>query len=212
MLKKTGLIVVAVLAAASLATASSRLSFGVKAGLNAANMVSPDSDLVWSARWLPAFGAFVAYSLGDSWALQAELLYAPKGAQATETDGTTTITSTVSAKYIDIPVLVKYLIPTGAAGGLRPCLFAGPYLGFKTAGTLTTETAAGGETETSEDTLTGLKGTDIGFVLGAGVGLPLAKAELSFDLRLTSSLGTISTIGDTTRNKVWTFLVGIAFN
>ena len=151
--------------------------------------------------------------MSDSFFIQPELLYSPKGAQLTETDGTTTTTTTMFAPYIDIPVLLKYLIPTGTAGGLRPYLFAGPYLGFKAgSGTMTIETADGGETSTTEYTLTDLKGTDLGFVLGAGVELPLDGMKISLDVRWTTSFSTISTTSDTIKNKVWTFLVGVAFN
>jgi hypothetical protein len=212
-MKKIGLIVLAVLGTASLAAAADRISFGLKAGLNSAVMVTADADTAWSARWLPVGGAFVCFSLSDALALQAELLYSPKGALNTQTDETTIITTTVFAPYIDIPVLLKYLIPTGSAGGLKPCLFAGPYLGFKAgAGTLTIETVGGGETSTTEDALADLKGTDFGFVLGAGVELPLDRMRISLDVRWTTSLSTISTAGDTTKNRVWSFLVGVAFN
>jgi hypothetical protein len=212
-MKKAALILLAVLAAASVSAAAGRITFGLKAGVNSANMVTADADVAWSARWLPVGGAFVCFSLGDSLFIQPELLYSPKGAQLTETDGTTTFAETVFAPYIDVPILVKFLIPTGSDGGLKPCLFAGPYLGFKVgSGTMTTEATTGGQTDTSEDSLTSLKSTDFGIVLGAGVELPVATMKISFDIRWATSLSTISTEGDVTKNKVWTFLVGVAFN
>jgi hypothetical protein len=212
-MKKIGLIVLAVLGVALHATAADRISFGLKAGLNSATMVTADADTAWSARWLPVGGAFACFSLSDSLAIQLELLYSPKGALNTQTDGTTTTTATMFAPYIDIPVLLKYLIPTGSTSGLKPCLFAGPYLAFKAgAGTMTIETVDGGETSTTEDALTDLKGTDFGFVLGAGVELPLDSMRISLDVRWTTSLSTISTTPDTVKNKVWTFLIGVAFN
>jgi hypothetical protein len=211
-MKKIAIIALAVLCAASFSTAAGRISFGIKAGMNRANMVTTDADFEWSARWMPAGGAFLRFSLSDYFCIQPEVLYSPKGAQYEMTDGTTTITAKVSAPYIDVPILLMLLLPTGTSDGVRPFVFAGPYIGFKAgAGKMKTDITYGGQTDTSEDTLTSLKSTDFGFVLGAGVEFPLDSMKISLDVRWATSLATISKEVDDTRNKVWTFLLGISF-
>jgi hypothetical protein len=211
--KKIAWVFAAVLAAASISAAEVKFSYGLKAGIMSANMVTSGADVEWSAVWRPAGGVFVNIPLGEWFSIQPELIYGSKGAKYSLTDGTTIFTATVAAPYIDLPVLLKMTLPTGSKDGVRPCLFAGPSLGFKIGdGKMKTDITYGGQSQTTEDPLTGLKGTDFGLVLGAGLEVPLGATRLTFDLRWATSLSTISNETDDTRNKVWTFLLGIAFN
>lgn len=212
-MKKLPLTLLAVLCAASLSPAAGRLTFGVKAGMIGANMLTADTEVQWSAKWGITGGAFVCFSLSDMFAIQPEVLYSPKGAQYSLTDGTTTLTATVVAPYIDVPLLLKFFLPTGSSEGVRPVVFAGPYIAFKAgAGKIKTDIVYSGQHDASEDTLTNLKSTDFGFVLGAGAEFPLDTMKITLDVRWGTSLSTISTEGDDTKNKVWTFLLGISFN
>ena len=212
-MKKLTLTVLAVLCAASLVPAAGKLTFGVKAGMISANMLTADNEVQWTAKWGIMGGAFACFALSDMFAVQTEVLYSPKGARYTLTDGTTTLTATVVAPYIDIPLLLKFFLPTGSSEGVRPVVFAGPYIAFKAgAGKFKTDIAYSGQHDVSEDTLTNLKGTDFGFVLGVGAEFPLNTMKITIDVRWGKSLSTISTEGDNTKNKVWTFLLGFSFN
>jgi hypothetical protein len=207
------MILLAVLCAASLSPAAGKIAFGVKAGVINANMLTTDTDVEWTSKWGITGGAFVCFALSDMFAVQTEILYSPKGAQYTLSDGTTTLNATVTAPYIDIPLLFKVYLPTGSSEGVRPTAFAGPYIGFKAgAGKFTTDVVYSGQHDTSEETLTNLKSTDFGFVLGGGVEFPLETMKIMIDVRWGTSLSTISTEGDNTKNKVWTFLLGLSFN
>ena len=211
--KKIACLLAAVLAVASMSAAAGRFAFGLKAGIISANMVTADTDLEWSAVWRPTGGAFVTIPLSEWFYIQPEVIYASKGATYSLTDGTTIFTATVAAPYVDIPILLKMYLPTGSSDGFRPNLFAGPYLGFKAGpGKMKMDITYGGQSDSSEEALTSLKKTDFGVVLGAGVDMPMGRTMLTFDIRWTSSLSTISTEGDDTKNKGWTFLLGIAFN
>ena len=212
-MKKFTIILLAVLCAASLSPAAGKITFGFKAGMIGANMATADTEVEWSSKWSITGGAFVCFALSDMFAVQTEVLYSLKGAQYSLSDGTTTLTASVTAPYIDVPLLLKVFLPTGSAGGVRPVLFAGPYIGFKAgAGKFKTDIVYGGQHDTAEETLTNLKSTDFGFVLGAGAEFPLDTMKILLDVRWGTSLSTISTEGDDTKNKVWTFLLGISFN
>jgi hypothetical protein len=212
-MKKFAMILLAVLCAASLSPAAGKLAFGVKAGMTGANMTTVGDDVPWSAKWGITGGAFVCFSLSDIFAVQAEILYSPKGAKYSLSDGTTTLNATVTAPYIDVPLLLKVFLPTGLSEGVRPVVFAGPYIGFKAGtGRFTTDIIYSGQHDPHEYPLTNLKGTDFGFVLGAGIEIPLATLKIVLDARWGTSLSTISTEGDDTKNKAWTFLLGISFN
>jgi hypothetical protein len=212
-LKKIASVFAAVLAVASMSAAAGRFSFGLKAGIMSAKMVTADTDLVWSAVWRPVGGFFVTIPLGEWFYIQPELIYASKGATYSLTDGTTIFTATVAAPYVDIPILLKMYLPTGSGDGLRPNVYAGPYLGFKAGtGKMKMDVTYGGQSTTSEEALTSLKKTDFGIILGAGVDFPMGSTLLTIDVRWGTSLSTISTEGDDTRNKAWTFLLGFAFN
>jgi hypothetical protein len=212
-MKKFTIILIAVLWAASLSPAAGKITFGVKAGMMSANMFTTNTDVEWSSKWGITGGAFVCFALSDMFTIQPEVLYSPKGAQYSLSDGTTTLNASVIAPYIDVPLLLKVYLPTGSSEGVRPTVFAGPYIGFKAgAGKFKTDIVYSGQHDTSEDTLTNLKSTDFGFVLGAGAEFPLDTMKIMIDFRWGTSLSTISTEGDNTKNKVWTFLLGLSFN
>ena len=212
-MKKLTLTLLAVLCATSLSPAAGKITFGVKAGMLSANMLTASTDVAWSAKWGITGGAFVSFALSDMFAVQTEVLYSPKGAQYSLTDGTTTITATVFAPYIDVPILLKVFLPTGSSEGVRPVVFAGPYIGFKVGkGKLKEDVDYSGQHNTSEETLPNLKSIDFGVVLGAGAEFPLDTMKILLDIRWGTSLQTISSTGDDTKNKVWTFLLGLSFN
>jgi len=211
-MKKLPLTLLAVLCAASLSPAAGRLTFGVKAGMIGANMLTADTEVQWSAKWGITGGAFVCFSLSDMFAIQPEVLYSPKGAQYSLTDGTSTFSLIAVASYIDVPFLLKFFLPTGSSEGVKPTVFAGPYVGFKVGkGKIKYDSVYSSQHQTSEDSWDAVKNLDFGVVLGAGAEFPLETMKITLDVRWGTSLSTISKTEDT-KHKVWTFLLGISFN
>ena len=212
-MKKIAIIILAVLWAASLSPAGGKITFGVKAGSISANMPAADTAVEWSAKWGITGGAFACFVLDDVFSIQPEILYSPKGARHSDSNGASTTTLSVSAPYIDVPVLLKAFLPLGSTEGLRPTVFAGPYFGFKAGkGKYQEDVGGGGQHSTSEVPLTNLKGVDFGVVLGAGAEFPVGGMRFTFDIRWGTSLPTISSAGDNLKNKAWSFLLGLSFS
>jgi Outer membrane protein beta-barrel domain len=137
------LVLVMLLGCGGTAFGQQSASFGVKAGVNFANLnfegVAPANS---------------------QFALQAEALFSQKGAKSEE-EG---FSSRISLNYIDIPVLARFSTP--ASSGASFHVFAGPSFGFKTSAEATSEFDGEEETEDLDDQV---KGFDLGLVLGAGV-------------------------------------------
>ena len=190
---------------------------GIKLGLNLANFGGSDADFMdgKKMRMGLAFGGFITYSFSDMWAFQPELLYTMKGAKY-ESSGTIagiawSDKSTIKVDYLEIPVLLKLMIPSQSA--FKPSIFAGPALGIKMSAKIHDVLTVGGdETKTDED-ITDAKSTDFGLVFGAGFGYEVGKGAITFDARYDLGLSTIdnsSSAGDI-KNNVISFFVGYSF-
>lgn len=111
--------------------AEADMRYGVKAGLNIAN-VSGDNDDDNEVQFDFALGGFLEFQVNPNVSIQPELLYTRKGSYYEESltyveDGYSIreeIESTLNLDYIQIPVLVKYK----PANNFN--LFAGPALGL----------------------------------------------------------------------------------
>ena len=105
--------------------------FGVKAGVNFANVWGEDTDPVngypyygWDekkSRIGFVGGVYSTIVLAKIFAIQPELLFTMQGA-VYELGDTKAI---LKLNYIQLPVLLKFYIPM--AGNVKPNLFAGPY-------------------------------------------------------------------------------------
>ncbi|HIB36970.1 porin family protein [Mesonia sp.] len=84
-------------------------SFGVKAGVNLANL-NTDGDIDGKTSFY--LGAVAEFGLSESFALQPELVYSMQGADE------------LDLSYINIPVLAKYYLVEGLA------VEVGPQFGF----------------------------------------------------------------------------------
>src|SRR4030095_9265914 len=81
-----------------------KTQFGVKAGLNVANLdVSNGSD--FDSRTSFYVGGLAHIHLTKYWALQPELYYSGQGGK--NSDGT------LKADYLNVPVLLQYMVGTG---------------------------------------------------------------------------------------------------
>jgi hypothetical protein len=156
------LVLVMLLACGGTAFGQQSASFGVKAGVNFANLnfEGDEDDAELDSRTRFVGGLFVVVPANSQFALQAEALFSQKGAKAEE-EG---FSSRISLNYIDIPVLARFSTP--ASSGASFHVFAGPSFSFKTSAEATSEFEGEEETEDLDEQV---KGFDLGLVLGAGV-------------------------------------------
>ena len=167
--------------------AQAQLKFGVRAGLNLADMAIEGMNGM-TEKMITSFhlGPVAEYSLSEKLSLESGLLLSGKGKKVEYNESDQGITlgvkATISPIYLEIPVnaLYKFNIKDG-----KVLLFAGPYFAFGVAGKTKTEfTASGlpsgmtlsslGLTDETKNIKFGtksdsdMKGTDFGLNFGAG--------------------------------------------
>jgi len=175
--------IVLLFALTSMASAQGLTGYGLKGGLNLAN-ISED----WSEDWDGVdkkmklgfcVGGFVTYSINEMFAIQPEVLYTQKGAKWEAEDWN----DTEKLTYLEIPVLAKVTIPT--QGNISPNLFVGPSLGILLSAKYLEEwDGESEETDIKDD----MKSTDFGLVFGAGVDIGMPHSAITVDGRYTLGL------------------------
>jgi hypothetical protein len=196
-MKKVLLIVAVMLL--SISTGSfAQVKFGVKAGLNIANLGGDDADDL-DSRLVPLFGAFANFGLSEKLTFQPELLYSMKGAKNSVSFMGVDIETTMKLNYIDVPLMFKYNVVSGLN------FQAGPQLGVL----LSAETEVeGGEDSGTTDIKDNMKGMDFGLNVGAGYDF----GSLGVDLRYNIGLSNISDVDDTDlKNKGFQIAFSYAF-
>ena len=161
------------------------MQIGSRAGLNIANVVGDDANFFnqdFDSKTGFTSGIFFMYQFSNLFAIQPEAYYTMKGA----TLNINGFDFTFSVDYIEVPVLLKLIIPVEGSN-IRPSIFAGPSLGFNT--TAKRKVEADGESQ--EEDIEDVKSTDFGLVFGGGVGIMIGKNELGFDIRYILGLSTV---------------------
>ena len=190
----------ALVGAASAASAQG-MEIGVKGGLSVAEFSGGDNDFdeaEGSRKGLVA-GAFLAFPLGGPLSLQPEALFAQKGSAYDFSD----LDTTIKLDYVEVPLLLKARFGVG----IRPYVFAGPYVGFRLSAKADSD--AGDDGPDGLDLEDETKGTDYGYVAGAGLEIGVVLVEA----RYARGLGGIASdeIEDDIDNAVWSVLVGLRF-
>ena len=162
-----------------------QMQIGPKAGLNISNISgndagSPDSKTGFCG------GLFFMYQFSNMFAVQPEAYYTMKGAKEKESIEGYTATATVSLDYIEVPILLKLVIPIQGSA-VHPAIFAGPAVGFNTTHKVKVEI----EGQSAEDDIPDIKSTEFALVFGGGVGFPVGSNELGFDVRYILGLTTV---------------------
>ncbi len=184
------------------ASASAQMQVGVKGGYVRPTFGGKDAT---GSESMSTFGggAFLSAQLSPMFALQPELLYAPRGSQNTET-GTTI---KLKLNYIQVPVLFKVLIPMENAP-VKPALFAGPYVAFRSG----CKAEAAGLSVDCGTEADSIKKMDYGATFGGGVEIPFGKVsglvEARYDLGLTS--WDDSSNGGDIKNRARSIFVGVS--
>lgn len=152
---------------------SKEIRFGVKAGLNLANLTNDEDGKV-----RPSFhiGAVAEFAIGDKFSIQPELLYSRQGSKAsvshTIEDGDVVMKfdadGTLKLDYINIPVLAKYKINDSFSilGGLQ--------VGFLVQAEVEVDVQAYGvNVNTKQDFKSEVNSVDFGLNIGVGYELPV---------------------------------------
>ena len=190
-MKKILLAVAFLMIAGSTAFSQISIGKGIKGGLNLATVGGADADKFGTLSSVTQFngGIFVNIGLPGPLSIQPEVLYTVKGAKIAGTFLGTPFTSTNTATYVEIPVLLKFNIPLIPGSPVKPNIFAGPAVGFLLSVKSKTE-VPGQPTQESDDKST-TESMDFGVAVGAGVDINLVVVTLTVDARYTMGLKTV---------------------
>jgi hypothetical protein len=199
--------VLAIVALAALSVPSLRadIQLGIKAGGTMARptglqVLDPAASLKGKSGFTG--GIFLALNYGRVLTVQWEAVYAMKGAVYSPPGSA--VTETLSADYIEVPVLLKLRAPLPV---IQPFVFAGPTVGFKLKEDLKTD---GAETDVEGPLL---KNSDYGAVFGAGLNL---GPNFMFDVRYSQGLQKVVSavaggLPTGLKNGVWSMSLGLVF-
>ena len=182
-------------AALAIAGANAQTKFGVRAGLNLADVAIKSEDVKEESKIRPAFyvGGLAEFAFNDVVLMDAGLTYSNQGAKAKEGDGA------LVQHALNLPVWFKYDF-----AGFRPK--AGLYAGY----ILSQQTKADGKTKTVKSDL--YNHFDYGIGLGAEYNLP--NNGLFFEASYNWGLANLQKNGDSknyTNNRVIQIGVGYKF-
>ncbi len=183
-----------ILAIATVAPATAQMSYGVKAGVNYAD-VSFDGDVASSGRVGLLAGGFATIPLFGWLAVQPEVIYTVKGTSVDVAD----IKSDLIVDYVEVPLLARISIRR------KIYVAVGPAMAFRVRAR--SRTAFGGSTE-EIDLNEDVESFDLGVVGAAGIDL----GRWVFDGRYTHGLSDIDARDDAKmRNRVLSVSAGIRF-
>jgi hypothetical protein len=184
------------------------IDLGIKGGWSLTN-IKLSSD-AWAHEGLnePIVGAFLAFNLSKSFAIQPEVLYLSVGAfQEAEVEGDL-LRLAYSYYYIHVPVLAKLHLVN--SGKIRPVIFAGPAVGFLTA--FKERSYVNGDLSMENDISELIKSTNFSVVFGGGMEFRLAKLLLLLDVRYDLGLSDVNKSGDGfTKTRALIFMAGLGF-
>jgi len=163
---------------------------GIVGGLNLANMsMDPDGGADLSGRTVFGFGGVFDAKVDGNISMHLVPMYIQKGGVRTK-DG---FENEIKLTYLDIHFLLKFSVGTD---GAKPYVMAGPTLGINLSAT---ELKTGDGAPVEEDMKDDVKGTDFGFLFGAGVNLPMGNKSLFVEARY--ALG-VTDINDTSGDAI----------
>ena len=188
-----------------------QMMIGPKAGVNIASISGDDADQILEGQTLDsktgfAGGLFFMYQFSNMFAIQPEAYYTMKGATYSESGADLTI----SLDYIEVPILVKFIIPIEGSA-IKPSIFAGPSIGFNM--TAKSKVEFDGESQ-ENDFKDETKSTEFSLAFGGGLGFPVGNGELGVDIRYILGMSTFDDSSDPwdLKNNVINFNLYYGFN
>jgi hypothetical protein len=184
-MKKSILFSIAIIAAIA---ANAQIQFGVKAGVNLANINATQLSSTESFKSSTSFhaGGLVSIPLFSNFVLQPEIVYSGEGAKYNN-DGDV---YTINTGYVNIPVLFKYKDPSGFFAEL------GPQFGILASAKMKLGSV-------TQDAKSSFKSTDVSGCVGIGY---LSSLNIGIDARysmgLTDIMSSSSGSTGTAKNNV----------
>lgn len=189
-------------------------SFGVKAGLNLANVYGRDASKPFPGNEIKpglVVGAYMTYSFVPLLSIQPEVLFSMKGTKGTQTPpySTVPIDYTQTFNYIEVPVLLKLNLPVGPALPFSPTLFAGPDFAFNVA-SKEELTYQGAPSSVTMDTKYLTRSFDFNVAVGLGGTIGIGPANLGLELRYTFGTGSLLKAGEgNVKNGVFAVMASV---
>lgn len=160
-------------------------SFGVKGGVNFAN-ITDDKDADMKVGFFA--GVYGEFMLSEKFSIQPEILYSTQGTKYKENGsnefGSYAVDATFKLDYINVPVMAKYYIND------KFSIEAGPYVGFLLKGIVSYDVSVSNENESvSDGDYIDLKDqlNTVDFGLGFGAGYKV-NSNISLGLRYNIGL------------------------
>jgi len=192
--------------------------FGIKGGLNIANIQGDDwgeSDPLVGA----CVGIFTSIGINDVFSLQPEVLFTMKGAK-TDYSPYFLLIEKDTLYYIEFPFLAKFTLPNES--NVHLSLYGGLSLGFllgtkyelKGVDAILVANMLGVNTEgTFEDLGLNTSPFELGFVFGAGISHDLTKGAFIVDMRYNIGMTDILDVTPAfdAKNGVFSIMTGYAF-
>jgi len=206
--RRTIMIASALLLTAGVSTASAqvgvgpRISWGVLAGANFANLSDAGDGVNSRTGFVGGLSADI--HLPSHLGIEIDALYSQQGFKVDPTDGG----ETLHLDYVQVPVLLRYQFPTHTA--VHPFVVLGPQVGVR----VKCEAAAErGNSVTCQDEFEeNAKSVDVSGTAGAGLGFKLGKQELSVQGRYNMGFNSALEFGgSSSKNRVFSVMAGISF-
>ncbi len=191
--------------------AAAQMGFGIKGGLNIASLndlksIDTIDQLEQESKTGFVGGVHLKFPLGV-FKLQVEGLYSLKGAKGTSHNGLSSEPWETKLTYIEVPLLLKYELPTPA---LKPFFYGGASVAFLMKAEKRNERIDTDWVDITDN----LKSTDYGLVVGAGIGVfgITLEGRYTHGLEDTVESKTGDMLVDEAKNKTWSVMAGFDFN
>ncbi|PAU95344.1 hypothetical protein CK503_03885 [Aliifodinibius salipaludis] len=170
--------------------ASAQADFGLRAGINFANVNDRPDNFDPDSRTGLMVGGYLNFKVPMSpISIQPEAIYSQKGFKIGN--------GTAEVDYLEIPVLAKFSF---APGPVQPHVYFGPYAGF----VLNSEVSGNNLSVDIDNTQ-----TDFGGIVGAGADLNAGVAKLNLGVRYGFGFTNMFENGDV-KNGVFSVVAGIS--
>jgi len=209
--------------AVSMTTTLFSQKFGVKAGLNFANMLAKDDDDTYSEDYKMNLGyqagVTAEFPITEMFSFETGLLLSTKGYKISEEETVGGVKMKIEGSqnlmYLDVPLTAK---ASYNIGGAKIYGLFGPYIGLGLSGKVKSEVTIDGDSESDEEDIKfgsdededNLKSLDFGLTIGAGVEINAIQVGLSYGLGL-ANLSHYTDNGAKINNRVLGITVGYRF-